>query len=100
MKCENCHGEHDGSYGSGRFCSFKCKQSWLTKRSNKSNKHKCILTCEVCGTDFVAGQGKKLIILDKFKMVPYCEYVAKKYGLSYKNYANDFWKLYDHQDSK
>ena len=24
MICENCNKEHDGSYGSGRFCSSKC----------------------------------------------------------------------------
>ena len=28
MKCEQCGNEHDGSYGSGRFCSEKCKRSY------------------------------------------------------------------------
>lgn len=27
MKCENCNNEHDGSYGSGRFCSRACANS-------------------------------------------------------------------------
>lgn len=67
MECENCHKEHDGSYGSGRFCSFRCKQSWITKRSNKSNKRKHILTCEVCGMTFIAGQRKKIILCSNCK---------------------------------
>ena len=31
MKCENCEGDHDGSYGSGRFCSCKCSRAFATK---------------------------------------------------------------------
>ena len=65
MNCENCGKEHDGSYGSGRFCSVNCKQSWITKISNKSNKRKYEFTCKVCGKTFVAGQGKKLILCNK-----------------------------------
>lgn len=32
--CENpnCNKEHDGSYGSGRFCSKRCKQSFISKQ--------------------------------------------------------------------
>jgi len=29
--CENCNFEHDGSYGSGRFCSKKCAKGFSTK---------------------------------------------------------------------
>lgn len=31
MICENCDKEHDGSYGSGRFCSAKCARGYSTK---------------------------------------------------------------------
>lgn len=31
MYCENCNKEHDGSYGSGRFCSVKCSRGFSTK---------------------------------------------------------------------
>ena len=31
MICENCNQEHDGSYGSGRFCSSKCARGFSTK---------------------------------------------------------------------
>lgn len=31
--CENCGCSHDGSYGSGRFCSAKCARCFSTKRN-------------------------------------------------------------------
>lgn len=35
MKCENCGHEHDGSYGSGRFCSQKCARGFSTKENRE-----------------------------------------------------------------
>ena len=35
MKCENCGSNHDGSYGSGRFCSKKCARGYATKNKRK-----------------------------------------------------------------
>ena len=31
--CENCGNEHDGSYGSGRFCSAHCRRVWIGKQA-------------------------------------------------------------------
>lgn len=31
MKCENCKNEHDGKFGSGRFCSMTCARGYSTK---------------------------------------------------------------------
>lgn len=31
MFCENCKEEHDGTYGSGRFCKSQCAKSYSTK---------------------------------------------------------------------
>lgn len=31
MNCENCGNYHDGTYGSGRFCSSKCARGFSTK---------------------------------------------------------------------
>lgn len=31
MICENCSADHDGKYGSGRFCSQKCSRGFSTK---------------------------------------------------------------------
>lgn len=33
--CDNCGALHNGTYGSGRFCSEKCSRSFSTKRDNK-----------------------------------------------------------------
>ena len=35
MNCENCGKEHDGTYGSGRFCSSKCARGFSTKAKRK-----------------------------------------------------------------
>jgi hypothetical protein len=35
MKCECCDTEHDGTYGSGRFCSSKCARGFSTKNKRQ-----------------------------------------------------------------
>lgn len=40
MICENCGKEHDGSYGSGRFCSCKCAHCFCTKNKRKEINEK------------------------------------------------------------
>lgn len=35
MNCEKCGKEHDGSFGSGRFCSSYCARSFSTQKSRK-----------------------------------------------------------------
>ena len=37
-RCEQCGNEHDGSYGSGRFCSYLCKMHYISAQSAKSRK--------------------------------------------------------------
>ena len=38
--CENCEQEHDGSYGSGRFCNAKCARGFSTKAKRKEINEK------------------------------------------------------------
>lgn len=38
MICENCGKEHDGSYGSGRFCSKSCRCKFNGRQANKNGK--------------------------------------------------------------
>lgn len=40
MICENCGKEHDGSYGSGRFCSCKCARCFSTKANREETNKK------------------------------------------------------------
>lgn len=43
MICENCGKEHDGTYGSGRFCSKECARSYSSKNTTGLlKKAKCI----------------------------------------------------------
>lgn len=61
--CENCGNEHNGSYGSGRFCSAHCRRVWSGKHSAQGGNHKCNLPkkqrspygtwkCKYCGLIF------------------------------------------------
>ena len=64
-KCENCGKEHDGSYGSGRFCSTECARSFSTKQNRQEitakmrktfeekypQKIKSPKLCKVCGQE-------------------------------------------------
>ena len=45
MKCENCNKEHDGSYGSGRFCSSRCARSFSTKNDGQELKEAICPNC-------------------------------------------------------
>lgn len=46
MKCEKCGKEHNGSYGSGRFCSAKCARSYSAVIGEHGTK---IVQCIECG---------------------------------------------------
>jgi len=72
MKCENCGCEHDGSYGSGRFCSTKCSRGFSTKAKRKEINEKVSKTltkepyrkqCPEC----------KKIFYTKLKRKVYCD---------------------------
>lgn len=40
MNCENCNKDHDGSFGSGRFCKEECARSYSTKNKRKGINEK------------------------------------------------------------
>lgn len=40
MICENCNKEHNGSYGSGRFCSCKCARCFSSKAKRQEINEK------------------------------------------------------------
>ena len=40
FKCENCSSEHDGSYGSGRFCCKECAKQFAVKNAHNTGKFK------------------------------------------------------------
>jgi hypothetical protein len=63
MVCENCGKDHNGSYGSGRFCSGPCARCFSTKNNRDEINRKVSVSlggtgetketiCENCGTQF------------------------------------------------
>lgn len=63
--CENCKTEHNGEYGSGRFCSTKCSRGFSTKAKRKEINEKVSLklkqeivlyeaVCIVCNNSFTS----------------------------------------------
>lgn len=60
MKCENCKIEHNGQYGSGRFCSPKCARGYSTSLNKKETNAKISLAltknkkhiCLFCKNEF------------------------------------------------
>ena len=52
MNCENCGNEHDGSYGSGRFCSKECRGAFAAKNQPTGCKSNKEWTCKWCGLKF------------------------------------------------
>lgn len=62
MKCKNCSKDHDGSYGSGRFCCQACARSFATKKNRKeinqkvseTCKNKSKVNCKFCNKSFKA----------------------------------------------
>lgn len=72
-KCENCDNDHDGKYGSGRFCSSICARGFSTKNkrslinekvSSKLRKHKTEYIynklCLCCSNKFETKKEKQL----------------------------------------
>jgi len=60
MICENCGKEHNGSYGSGRFCCKKCAKSFSTK--NEKNKDKLKeAKCIDCGKTIYINKRNSLL---------------------------------------
>jgi hypothetical protein len=64
MICENCGIEHEGNYGSGRFCSSKCARGFSTSKKRKeinnkiskkiSDKKRFVTKeCPVCNESFI-----------------------------------------------
>ena len=78
ITCEVCGKEHDGTYASGRFCSYTCSRRYSSLKgaaaSAKACKEKLGIKCqcEFCGQKFDAK-------LDLKKHLPKCEKRVKRY---------------------
>lgn len=77
MNCENCNKEHDGTYGSGRFCSEKCAKGFSTKLNRLLINKKVSKTLSN-GNNIPWNKGKTNV---------YSEEVKKKISSSLKKYC-------------
>ena len=72
--CEKCGGEHDGSFGSGRFCSKVCANS----RNFDGRKIKA--SCVKCGADIECSCNTN----KEFRFCPSCKSMYLKEKAEYK----------------
>lgn len=98
MICINCGKEHNGEYGSGRFCSLHCARSYSGKRTDNSHAKispKKEYTCNVCNKIFLG-----LTTYRKHKSTCTFKNIAKKEGWSCSVCGSSFRTrrlLYEHK---
>jgi len=109
--CENCGIEHDGTYGSGRFCSKECARSFSSKlntniRNEKisktlKNKHIRETICKKCGTIVYTKGSSPNVCCDKCRQkrksnTPYCNRCGAERGkCKYPSLCKKKLKLFD-----
>lgn len=90
--CENCEREHDGSYGSGRFCSRKCARGFSTKGKRKEINKKISESLKISA---LAENGYK-------KPKLYCENCEKeipnKKGRKFNYCKNCLYQSYEYKE--
>ena len=93
FKCECCGKEHDGSYGSGRFCCKNCLKIWHLNDIHNSNRAdygrwKCDICGKICDTRHLLKQHQLLehnytkssLVKIKDNVYQYeCKYCHKKF---------------------
>lgn len=121
MICENCGSNHDGSYGSGRFCNAKCARGFSTKHNREEISRKVSKTlggtnyvpkekfCLYCGNKVKSG-AKKFCSISCQHEYKYCIFINKwllgletgqrgKYGVS-KQIRHYLFKKYNNSCQK
>ncbi len=89
MFCENCKIQHDGSYGSGRFCTSKCSRSYSTKSKRKEINQKVSLSlrtnhgtlnlsCRFCKKEFSWSHFAQVAEIMKINETSFCSLECKK----------------------
>ena len=83
MKCEKCGKKHDGSYGSGRFCSAQCARGFSTKEKREEINKKVSL--KLGGNGLLKGKitkclccGKDLTRIQINRNIKYCSIICNK----------------------
>jgi hypothetical protein len=100
MNCENCGNEHDGTYGSGRFCSVKCSRGFSTKAKRKEINERVsktltinpyIIICKECKGSFQTKRKNRIFCSVKcarnfkFNDPGFIEKISKSLRITYKD---------------
>jgi hypothetical protein len=107
MICENCGKEHDGSYGSGRFCCKECARAFSTKNDNSKQLKE--VKCIECGKNiyvnkrasiksYLCDECKQKHILNNHPI--YCKICGRKYIKGVGGCNNNFCKTHNIQGFK
>ena len=89
FKCEQCHKIHDGSYGSGRFCSKECAKGFSGSNRSLESRQKTgksvsklhLHVCPICKCQFM-NKGTSLTFCTS------CRNKRQKNRYKYKNQVN------------
>ena len=76
MRCEKCNIEHDGRYGSGRFCSQSCSRSFSTKEKRSLINEK--VSSQLKGKPRKTEGERKSIMMEKI-----CQKCGKNFTVSW-----------------
>jgi len=87
MICENCKDDHNGSYGSGRFCSLKCARGFSSKaKRNEINEKVSKIMKLKLSMGLKVGFAK---INNNNIVQSFCEICGKEYTT--RTYKNGLW---------
>ena len=75
--CENCGIEHDGKYGSGRFCSNKCSRGFSTKAKRKEINAKVSSSLTGSGIELITKKCQNVDCSKEYKIHPNKKDVSK-----------------------
>jgi very-short-patch-repair endonuclease len=100
MKCEICDIEHQGNYGSGRFCTLKCARSFSTlfkrdeinKKVSEKLKRTRQKTCKGCGKLFISDTRRKSLCSNECKRLSKSIAGKKSYNTRILNGTHSGWK--------
>lgn len=105
MKCEYCEKEHDGSYGSGRFCSPKCARTFSTSKNKEEINRKRSDSIKK-KYDYVNYKGKSITVNEYNKIIKsYEERIKRRSQLAVeieleKSPYSEFDTAYNNSGSK
>ena len=91
MRCEHCNNKHDGSFGTGRFCSKVCANTFARNSDTNPQTKKC--NCITCNVEIIVDKRTNLkkakcstckVRVNKL-VTHFCIVCNKKFQSFYKN---------------